>query len=346
MITKEKLRNMYNSFFSKISFRDIFFGTILLFLSSITLYNTYQINNLTKEPIQEELKLENEKFSEEEVEEKGITFLILKEESKQYDLEGLLKRYPKAKPYIPYINKAVKKYQHMWPIDNLTVFAKIRFESEFSQFAISPKIALGPCQLMPYTAKDLGLKVPKELEPEGFYKARIYDRNASSYHSLAINAFLREEDETAKYYRSIYKKNQKIAEELYSICKREIKNWLKTASEEDLKKTPFDIEAATDAGTRHLAFCFKSRKGDFRESFSAYNAGLGPVKKEEGIPFIRETVHYQNDATNFYKYWSQKLKITENNNFYGLSREGILKKIESELFWFSRQTIPILGENK
>lgn len=305
-MTKKSFRKnaekIFENFFS-ISLRDVLFFSLLCVLTYISIDNNIKIKKFTESP-----GLEKETEITKETEEKGLTFLIMKEEPKNYNLKGLIKRYPKSEPYIPYINKAVEKYQNIWPIDNLTLFTKIRYESEFNQFAVSPKCALGPCQLMSYTAKELGLKVPKELEPDYFYKARFLDRIASTYHNLAIDAFWREQDDLAKYYRSISKKNRKEAEALYLKCKKNIKKWLKGKTYEDLKETPFDIEAAINAGAQHLAFCFKARKGDFRESFCAYNAGLGPVKKTNGIPYIKESVIFQNRAVNFYKYWSQMLE--------------------------------------
>ena len=65
---------------------------------------------------------------------------------------------------------------------------------------------------------------------------------------------------------------------------------------------------AVDKGASHLAHLLRQRGGDIREALCAYNAGLGAVKRAYGIPYIEETVVFQNRIVNFYKYWTVRAR--------------------------------------
>ena len=61
---------------------------------------------------------------------------------------------------------------------------------------------------------------------------------------------------------------------------------------------------AVDKGVSHFAYLLKQRGGDVREALCSYNAGLGAVKRADGIPYLEETVVFQNRIVGFYKHWS------------------------------------------
>jgi len=54
---------------------------------------------------------------------------------------------------IYWINKAVKHHESLFPVDPIWVLSQIKAESLFCEFALSPAMAAGLCQFMPYTAR-------------------------------------------------------------------------------------------------------------------------------------------------------------------------------------------------
>lgn len=59
----------------------------------------------------------------------------------------------RLKNIIFWINKAVKHHESLYPVDPIWVLSQIKAESLFCEFALSPALAAGICQLMPYTAR-------------------------------------------------------------------------------------------------------------------------------------------------------------------------------------------------
>ncbi|MFT7186145.1 MAG: hypothetical protein ACI84K_001538 [Pseudohongiellaceae bacterium] len=54
---------------------------------------------------------------------------------------------------IYWVNKAVKYHESLYPVDPIWVVSQIKAESLFCEFALSPAMAAGICQFMPYTAR-------------------------------------------------------------------------------------------------------------------------------------------------------------------------------------------------
>ena len=54
---------------------------------------------------------------------------------------------------IYWVNKAVKHHESLYPVDPIWVLSQIKAESLFCEFALSPAMAAGLCQFMPYTAR-------------------------------------------------------------------------------------------------------------------------------------------------------------------------------------------------
>ena len=67
---------------------------------------------------------------------------------------------------------------------------------------------------------------------------------------------------------------------------------------------PFDPAQNVDAGVRHLKDLLDNFGGDVRLTLAAYNAGVGAVVRNAGIPPYAETRSYVKKITN--RYWSGK----------------------------------------
>ena len=63
---------------------------------------------------------------------------------------------------------------------------------------------------------------------------------------------------------------------------------------------PFDPEENVRAGVKHFKYLLKELKNDIPLSLAAYNAGLGAVRRQNGIPRIRETMNYVNRVMTLY----------------------------------------------
>jgi soluble lytic murein transglycosylase-like protein len=67
---------------------------------------------------------------------------------------------------------------------------------------------------------------------------------------------------------------------------------------------PFDPEQNVDAGVRHLRQLLDNFGGDVRLTLAAYNAGVGAVMRNSGVPPYSETRNYVKKITRLY--WSGK----------------------------------------
>jgi soluble lytic murein transglycosylase-like protein len=67
---------------------------------------------------------------------------------------------------------------------------------------------------------------------------------------------------------------------------------------------PFDPEQNVDAGVRHLRHLLDDFGGDVRLTLAAYNAGVGAVMRNSGVPPYSETRNYVKKITRLY--WSGK----------------------------------------
>jgi len=253
--------------------------------------------------------LEEKLIGEEYAEEKGLTFLILKEKLGEYkNLEKITGRYPKAAKYIPFIKKAVKENEDIWPIDLVLYLGLVRWESEFKKFAVSRIGASGPAQIEPFTAHNIGKNKGWGVYlPDYYYKARSFNSKADSCATSAYK-FLRQLDiKSAENNMKLYFDYKNKANTLFEKYKKELLEKVKNKNEEELIKIhwPFNDSLAIFEGTKYLAYKLKERKGDVREALAAYNAGSYAVKKANGIPSINESVKYQNSIVNFYKHWSK-----------------------------------------
>ncbi|MBU4501643.1 MAG: transglycosylase SLT domain-containing protein, partial [Nanoarchaeota archaeon] len=104
-------------------------------------------------------------------------------------------------------------------------------------------------------------------------------------------------------YSQKYQEYREKANEAFKKYKEELKEMIEGKTEEELKQIDgrFVPEIAIDFCVKHFAELMKARDGDLREAASAYNAGLGAVKKYKGIPAYDETVKYQNKIVNYYR---------------------------------------------
>jgi len=221
--------------------------------------------------------------------------------------------------YLNEITATTKKYEHIYPIDPLFVLAVIKAESGFYRWAISSRGAAGPAQLMPQVAKDLGMRV---YLPPWYEKALKRIRLAEAHSKEARKRLAK-----ISYKKSL-EENKRLAmeavqdliladryrQEANEIFKRYKTTLLKKVrGKDDRELTGIDerfiVSKAINACIMLLTESAKSLGRDWRVLASAYNAGLTRVMEAGGIPFLEETVVFQNRVMNFYKEYLKKKKL-------------------------------------
>ncbi len=247
----------------------------------------------------------NKWFKPIEPETLGLEFFIFKEAPEYKHLDVIVRDYPKAKDYIPIIQQAIKDNKNIFPLDAVLVLGKIEAESGFEKFAISRCGAGGASQLMPKTAQGYNLKV---YYPDYLKQAENLDGEANSLYRKAISLFTNKEFELAKKYLLNYEKKREKADSLFTYYKKDLLNQIRNKPDSLIARIDerFILEKAVPAGVNYYALGFQKFKGDVRMGVSAYNCGPGPVSKINGIPYIRETVGYQNRIINFWKRYNKK----------------------------------------
>jgi len=222
----------------------------------------------------------------------------------EYNLEKIIEKEPNIEQYLPMIKDAVKKYEGIYPVDELLVISLLKAETwNFNKKDISWAGAAGLAQIIPETAELYGIK---SYNPEYLHQARKDKRTALRYRNMFLKEITninKDSIEKMLDYKEKYNYYNQKANDAFRKYKEELKVIVNSNSEEELIKIDerFDPEIAIDFCVKHIAELLDKRNGDIREAVSAYNAGLGAVSRYKGIPPYDETVKYQNKIINYYR---------------------------------------------
>ncbi len=214
--------------------------------------------------------------------------------------------------YLKFIQSSIKKYEDIYFLDPLFVLSIIKAESDFQKYTISSVGAAGVAQFMPTTAKESGMKVflPSYYEIAWQELRTVREYSQKVQEALGKISFREPKEYNRKWasevilYRELATQHQEKANQLFQRYKQDLLAQVKDASDEELMGIDqrFVIPLAIDACVKLLAGnARKLESGDAREIASAYNAGLGRVLEFRGIPFIEETVIFQNRVMNYYR---------------------------------------------
>lgn len=215
------------------------------------------------------------------------------------------------------IQSSTREYEDIHSLDPLLVLAVIKAESHFQKYSISSVGAAGVAQLMPVTAKGMGMKV---FLPSYYTAAWEELKIAGDYYrkaeEIAAKISFRESEEYNRKralelipYRKLATQYQEKANKLFQRYKEELLTQVEDASDEELEGIDqrFVVSLAVDVCVKLLADnARRLERPDAREIASAYNAGLGRVLQFQGIPFIEETVTFQNRVMNYYREYLSK----------------------------------------
>ncbi len=201
-----------------------------------------------------------------------------------------------------------KHKKDRYRVDPLLFMALVKRESNFSQNAVSYVGAAGLTQIMPRTAKDLGMK--NVFEPPYFRQAVSLLAKERELKHKALTLISRiDEKNKLKSARLARRHMQRSLEcgkkraHLFSRYKRELHD---KGNDDRL-----DATKAIEYGYKYFCRMMKTQKGDISLALASYNAGPHRVKQYKGIPPYAETVAFRNSVLRYYKEYLKGLTDRE-----------------------------------
>lgn len=201
--------------------------------------------------------------------------------------------------YALLLDRAMKKLgETIFPVDPLLFMALIKKESSFRPMAVSSVGAAGLTQIMPETARELGM-------------SNIF---MPDYYQEAVSLMKREREARNSAFSAINEINEenglKLAEQARTLMQKSLDLGRKRVKlynkyEDELVENRDDdrLQAALsiEYGLKYFAGLMKKYNGDASLALSAYNAGEYRVKDFNGIPPYKETVGFRNRILQFYR---------------------------------------------
>jgi hypothetical protein len=208
--------------------------------------------------------------------------------------------------YISWVRPLLEKQkENSYPVNLMLFFALMRQESNFNPRAVSQVGAAGLTQIMPSTAKGLGMKnvfVPAYFKEAGSFM--VSERKLKS-RAKGLISKIHEKNmmEYARRARSMMQtsldfKRKRI--KLYTRYKREL-----LSGHTDDRLNP---QKAIEHGFKYFAGLMKKQKGDMSLALASYNAGPHRIKQYNGIPPYDETVGFRNGVLRYYREYLRKLE--------------------------------------
>lgn len=209
-------------------------------------------------------------------------------------------------PYVAEVEKAVDKHRNNGrKIDPLLFLALMKRESRFDPVAVSAVGAVGLTQIMPQTALDLGMK--KIYKPAYFNRALQLLQDERTHRRRAMDALFKidskESLEPARDARALMQRSRDLGDEKHRLLSRYKRHVVREKNDERL-----DPARAIDYGYRYFAQMMTIQKGDISLALASYNAGPHRVRKYNGIPPYRETVHFRNQVLKYYREYLEKAR--------------------------------------
>jgi len=238
------------------------------------------------------------------------------EEKKKYDLD-LDQGYARQESYhwkdaagfglteyVELLDASIKKLgDTIYPVDPLLFLSLMRRESGFDPSAVSSVGAAGLTQIMPETAKQLGMK--NIFAPDYYYEAGAVMKKEREKKAAAISKLFEIKDEnslgTAEEARSLMQESLELGRKRAELFDQYEKELLKNRKDERLQAA-----SAIENGLKYFAGLMKRNNGDISLALSSYNAGENKVRDFNGIPPYRETVGFRNKVLDYYHEYLDK----------------------------------------
>ena len=226
------------------------------------------------------------------------SFLLINEPVQYSNLEAIAEYYPASKPFLPLVVDSVEKHRDIFYLDPIIILGLLQAESNFDSSAVSIAGAAGLMQIIPETAKGLGLKVYEGNMD--IYKNLKENRRrvVNSFNSATNEGRRGNYNDAIKWFRE-YNSYSKKANSLF----REYKKTLLENKDLDERLDP---EKSIDAGVRYLAILAKLNRNtpyfaELRDIITAYNFGGENAAIKWTLPTIREPLNHANKVSEFYR---------------------------------------------
>jgi hypothetical protein len=207
--------------------------------------------------------------------------------------------------YVALLDASIKKLGNtIYPVDPLLFMALMRRESGFDPSAVSSVGAAGLTQIMPETARDLGMS--NIFMPEYYFEAGALMKKEREARNSAMSTLHEINDENglkvAEKARKLMQDSLELGRKRAELFEMYEKDLLKNRSDERLKAA-----TAIEYGLRYFAGLMKRQNGDISLALSSYNAGEYRVRDFNGIPPYRETVGFRNKVLEYYHEYLDKV---------------------------------------
>jgi len=193
----------------------------------------------------------------------------------------------------------------IYNLNPLLFISLIRNESNFDFLAISSVGAAGLTQIMPKTAKDLGMK--NIYMPAYFVRAGSIMEKERKMRRQAMTALFQINGEKNLHYakraRELMQKSLNLGKKKASLLARYRRELLQKRTDDR-----FQPALAIECGLRYFSRLMMNQKGDISLALASYNAGPHRVKQFKGIPPYKETVRFRNRVLNYYQDYMRKAK--------------------------------------
>ena len=213
---------------------------------------------------------------------------------------------PEILGYTIQIETAIQKCsKDIYDIDPLLFISLIKKESDFDPLSVSYVGAAGLTQIMPGTAKDMGME---DIHmPDYFNDAMSLMKKEQETRSRAMAVLFQITEENGLRYaekaRSLMQKSLDLGqkrEELFNRYKKELLG--------DLTDERLDPAKAIEYGLIYFAKLMKAQQGDISLALASYNAGPHRIQEYNGIPPYDETVTYRNRILQYYRDYLSKVR--------------------------------------
>jgi len=206
---------------------------------------------------------------------------------------------PELSDLVPLLETATKRCrENIYDIDPLLFAALIKQESHFDPLAVSYVGAAGLTQIMPSTAKGIGMD--NIYMPGYLNDAQSLLKQEKEMKREAISALFKITEEAklwhAKEARSLMQESLELGEQREELFNRYKKELLEDRTDERLAPAK-----AIEYGLNYFAELMKKQRGDISLALASYNAGPHRVQEYGGIPPYEETVGFRNRILKYYK---------------------------------------------
>jgi hypothetical protein len=207
--------------------------------------------------------------------------------------------------YVELLETSLKKLKDtIYPVDPLLFMALMRRESGFDPTAVSSVGAVGLTQIMPETAKQLGMN--NIFAPGYYYEAGALMKKEREKKAAALSSLYEINDENdlliAERARSLMQESLELGRRRAELFDQYEKELLKNRKDERLQAA-----TAIEYGLKYFSGLMKRNNGDISLALSSYNAGENKVRDFNGIPPYKETVGFRNKVLEYYHEYLEKV---------------------------------------